>query len=166
MLTDFINQVTREFLKDKIDDLNEMINSLFPEHQCERQRLLQTSFIFLMIYSEFFNRELKSETDKIFEYIINYNNIKYNINREIKDTVYVLISSLIDADQKSKNSDFLKKFDLLLTRNIERLQMREDINYNPLETPVIKELLPILVPLFDMIQIRKHVNNSMALKII
>lgn len=153
-----VNDFEGEF-NEKVDYVNIMINSLFPETKNQKMLLLQIITLFLILYTNFINKDLEDETDKIYNYIKFYGEKKYKINYDILDSTYVLIASLIEADLKNKNG-LLKSFDFVLTKNINILQKREDIDYDPYKTPVICEIFHLIVPIFDTLNIYDIINRK------
>ena len=136
-----------------IDNINMILNTLFSSTDDNKTIFIYCVFIFLMFYTEFINKSLGEETHKIYTYLKDPTNKKYKINYSIIDSVYVIIASLIETNIKTKNDNFLKTFDIILTKNIDIIQENKDIDYDPLKTPVIKELLQILSPAFDTINV-------------
>lgn len=156
----FIKNNLEEFFNNKTEYIDEMLFFLFPDNSNQRILLLKVATLFLILYTEFYNKELENETTKIYDYVNFYGQRKYKINYKILDSVYVLIGSLIESDSKIKNNNLLKTFDNVLTKNIDKLQEREDIDYNPYKTPVIREILDLIIPLFDSLKIYNLINNK------
>lgn len=161
-MVEFIQKFTMSFFEKRIDNVNDILNEIFPESKSERELLFQSLFIFLILYVEFINPSLEKETSRILEYIVNYDKIKFIPDLTITDSIYLIFISFIEADMKSKNNSFLKKIDLILTRNIERVQKFETINFNPKKTPIIKELLVLFEPFFDSIDLLYHFNKNIS----
>ena len=147
-----------------IDSVNTIINSLFDQFEVGgmngRRDFLKNVFVFLMFYTEFINKNLEFETIKIYEYIKSNGSTCYKINYQILDSVYVIIASLIEADLRKKDSSLIKSFDYVLTRNINKLQNDERIDFNPYKTPVISDILSIIIPIFDGVNFVNSYHNE------
>lgn len=153
--------VNINYIIDKqIDITNFIINSLFNNTKDKRLILLRVIFVFLMLYTEFINKSLEEETNAIYSYLQNRDISTYKINYKILDSIYVVISSLIEADLKDKSTNFVKLYDRLLTKNIKILQEDERVDYDPYKTPVICNILFIAIPLFNSIGLYKKLNDD------
>lgn len=140
----------------QVDIVNSILNFMFNHSKDERVIFIRVIFLFFLLYAEFINNSLKVEVERIYEYI-NKGDI-YRVNYNILDSVYVLVSSIIDADIRDKSENFLITFDSVVTNNIRKYQKDIRVDYDPYKTPVIRDILLIVIPFFDSFNLYDKIN--------
>lgn len=148
-----INYIIK-YVDDEDLDINDALNSLFPETDEERDDFFKIVEAFIKIGTF---SDINDEVPYILTYINNRDTI-FEINKDNTGDVYLIIASLIEADMKSRNGGFLKRFDICLTRNIERIQRK--VKYDLDQTPIIPQLLDIISPVLDIIDIESIITNK------
>lgn len=140
-------------IDEKSDFVNNIINSIFEISTDKKVIFVRVVFVFLMIYTEFVNNEIELETKKIYLYVKFYGNFNYKINYNIIDSVYVIVASLLETYSRPNIKNFLTTFDRILTKNIKKYQEDKRIDYDPHKTPVICDILKIMEPIFDSVDL-------------
>lgn len=144
--------------------LDHIINSLFNFTHNESLIFVQWSFVVLLLHSQYIIPEdkiLEEETYRIYDCILSLKDnsyiVNFKINFKLEDSLYLLVTSILQSYIKTLNNkeenNILKVLDNILTKNIDRIQKNKSINYEPMKTPIIKEILPIIVPFLDTFEV-------------
>lgn len=97
------------------------------------------------------------EISKLKLFFQDVKNNSYVPNSKILMSSYILLSSAIESIKKTKKDNFLFKLDSVLTNNIRKIQNNTDINYDPMKTPIVKEILILIIPFLDSIDFQNKI---------
>lgn len=165
MISELALSITSKFFSKTLDDLNLLLNGLFFDHKNQRELTIQSVFLFFIFYLNGKDSKLKIEAVKIHKYITSAGVYIYIPNTRIYDSVYLILISLIDADKRTKKTGgFLKKFDQILVKNIDRVQALPEISFDPKKTPVTSELLLLFSAMFDTLDIKYYISEILERK--
>lgn len=136
--------------------LDHILNSLFTFSDDSGLIFVQWCFVVLLLYSQYIvpeDKVLEKETYIMYDCIISLKNkSNYKINFHLEDSLYLLISSILQSYIKmNENQTLLLVLDTTLTKNIDRIQKNRTIDYIPMKTPIIREILPLIIPLLDLV---------------
>jgi len=121
------------------------LNELLDDKETQHIILIICYFLFVNDVNKLNSEELNSEAIRVHNYIIEYlengTTVTYIKNKNITESSYIILVSVIETLQRE--GSFLFIFDQIITKNIKRH------NKDILNAPVIKDVLPYLIPIFD-----------------
>lgn len=150
----FKNVLIEKFNSGEEDIFDSILTMSIKLDNEEISNFISLCFIFYIAESKINNNvgDLHSlEISKLKLFFQDAKNNSYIPNTKILIPSYILLYSSIESIKKTKNSNFLFKLDSVLTNNIRKIQSNSDINYDPMKTPIVKEILILLIPILDSI---------------
>lgn len=155
-----IKSKVSEYYETTIDEINIFLSDIFPGDLTVRESTVKLFFLLFILHAER-NEILKEEAVRIYHYLNGSIKEIYIYDDTIIDSMYLMMVSLMESEFKSRdNGSFVKKLDSIITRNIKRSQAHPSVDYDPIKTPILRELLIVLTPFFDLLDVEKMIEEG------
>ena len=157
-LIDLIKNVCDKYAGDFIDFL---LSSDIYINELKIYRIMSFVFIIYSIEANMDGIE-NDEYLKLQDFFNNFNGNMFVQNYKIRRISYIILCSIIETIKKTKDGNYMKKLDVILVKNLKRIQTMEDVNYDPKKTPIVKEILDLVSSYLDSINFYEKVNENIS----